>query len=119
MMTLAFWCYMCFEAYHTAKKRQLGFPVEEWSSLLGPAPRTGALPIGPIILIGIGVAGGLYGPRIISEASARNGWLGRAARKFQRLRSFALFRSPGDRAVVRGIDGTPPRRHGSGAPAGN
>ena len=55
MMTIAFWCYMAFEAYHTAKKRQLGLPVEEWSSLLGPAPHTGRLPLGPIILIGIGV----------------------------------------------------------------
>lgn len=55
MLTTAFWFYMAFEAYHTAKKRQLGIPVEEWSSLLGPAPRTGRVPIGPIILIGIGV----------------------------------------------------------------
>ena len=55
MVLTAFWFYMAFEAYHTAKKRRLGLPVEEWSSLLGPAPRTGRLPLGPIILIGIGV----------------------------------------------------------------
>jgi hypothetical protein len=55
MVLTAFWFYMAFEAYHTAKKRQLGLPVEEWSSLLGAAPRTGRLPLGPIILIGIGV----------------------------------------------------------------
>jgi hypothetical protein len=55
MLTTAFWFYMAFEAYHTAKKRQLGVPVEEWSSLLGPAPRTGRVPLGPIILIGIGI----------------------------------------------------------------
>ncbi len=55
MTMLAFYFYMPFEAYHTAKKRQLGVPIEEWSSLLGPAPQTGRLPLGPIILIGIGI----------------------------------------------------------------
>lgn len=55
MLTFAFWCYMPFEAYHTAKKRQLGVPVDEWSSLIAPQSRAGRLPIGPLILIGIGV----------------------------------------------------------------
>lgn len=55
MILSAFFFYMAFEAYHTAKKRQLGVPVEEWSSLLGPTPRTGRIPLGPIILIGIGI----------------------------------------------------------------
>lgn len=55
MVLTAFWFYMAFEAYHTAKKRQLGVPVEEWSSLLGPAPRTGRVPLGPVILIAIGI----------------------------------------------------------------
>jgi hypothetical protein len=55
MVMIAFWFYMAIEAYHTAKKRQLGAPVEEWSSLLGPTPQTGRLPLGPIILIGIGI----------------------------------------------------------------
>ena len=55
MLTFAFWCYMPFEAYHTAKKRQMGVPVDEWSSLMAPESRMGRLPIGPIILIGIGI----------------------------------------------------------------
>jgi hypothetical protein len=55
MLTCAFWCYMPFEAYHTAKKRQMGIPVDEWSSLMAPQSRAGRVPIGPIILIGIGV----------------------------------------------------------------
>lgn len=55
MLTFAFWCYMPFEAYHTAKKRQMGVPIDEWSSLMAPQSRAGRLPIGPIILIGIGV----------------------------------------------------------------
>ena len=71
------------------------------------------------LLIALAVAGGLYGPQIAAAASAPNGWLARAERKFQRLRTFALFRSRGDRAVLRGIDGTPPRRHAAGAPAGH
>jgi Domain of unknown function (DUF5668) len=55
MLICAFWCYMPFEAYHTAKKRQMGVPVDEWSSLMAPQSRAGRVPIGPIILIGIGV----------------------------------------------------------------
>jgi TM2 domain-containing membrane protein YozV len=55
MMMLAFIFYMAFEAYHTAKKRQLGLPAEEWSSLVGrPGPASRA-PVGPILLIVIGV----------------------------------------------------------------
>lgn len=55
MMMTAFLFYMAFEAYHTAKKRQLGLPLEEWSSLVNrPVPSSRA-PIGPILLIAIGV----------------------------------------------------------------
>ncbi len=57
-MVLATFCfYMPFEAYHTAKRRQLGMPVEEWSSLSrGPLPTaSGRTPVGPIVLIAIGV----------------------------------------------------------------
>jgi hypothetical protein len=45
---------MPFEAYHTAKKRQLGLPVDEWSSLAG-TDRFNRAPVGPIVLIAIGV----------------------------------------------------------------
>jgi hypothetical protein len=56
MMMAAFVFYMAFEAYHTAKKRQLGVPTEEWSSLAGgPAGPGSRAPIGPILLIAIGV----------------------------------------------------------------
>ncbi|HVZ85774.1 MAG TPA: hypothetical protein VHG72_02320 [Polyangia bacterium] len=71
------------------------------------------------LLIGTSVAAGLYGPRIAAAASSPDGWLARAERRFQRLRGFALFRSRGDRAVLRGLDGAPPRRHTAGATAGN
>jgi Domain of unknown function (DUF5668)/B-box zinc finger len=50
----AFVFYMPFEAYHTAKKKQLGVPVDEWSSLTGTS-RLNQAPIGPILLIAIGI----------------------------------------------------------------
>ena len=46
--------YMAFEAYHTAKRRQRGEPVDEFSSLF-PMRAQGGFPIGPILLIGAGV----------------------------------------------------------------
>ena len=54
MLLAAFWAYMAFEAYHTAKKRQSGELVDEFSSLFplrGPAAK---FPIAPILLIGFG-----------------------------------------------------------------
>ncbi len=51
----AFYFYMPFEAYHTAKKRLMGVPVDEWSSLVVLRGGSGRTPVGPIILIAIGV----------------------------------------------------------------
>jgi hypothetical protein len=51
----AFVFYMPFEAYHTAKRRQLGQPVEEFSSLIAQNRLASHTPIGPIFLIAIGV----------------------------------------------------------------
>jgi hypothetical protein len=47
--------YMPFEAYHTAKRRLLGQPVEEFSSLIAQSRFSSRTPIGPILLIVIGV----------------------------------------------------------------
>jgi hypothetical protein len=56
IMLAAFVFYMAFEAYHTAKKRQMGMPVTEWSSLAASQTRfTSRTPAGPIILIALGV----------------------------------------------------------------
>lgn len=46
--------YMAFEAYHTAKRRQLGLAVDEFSSIF---PNTGGpgTPVLPLLLIGLGV----------------------------------------------------------------
>jgi hypothetical protein len=55
LLVMIWYFYMPFEAYHTAKKRQLGQPVDEFSSIFPmQAPRTG-VPIGPIALILLGV----------------------------------------------------------------
>jgi hypothetical protein len=55
MLSGAFFFYMPFEAYHTAKKRQMGVPVDEWSSILPNSAFSGRFPIGPILLIILGV----------------------------------------------------------------
>ena len=49
-----FWIYMAFEAYHTAKKRQMRLPVDEFSSIV-PLRGGGGFPAGPVILIAAGV----------------------------------------------------------------
>ncbi len=56
-LLIAIWYfYMPFEAYHTARRRQFGQPVDEFSSLVRLRPRhmTGQ-PIGPIVLMALGV----------------------------------------------------------------
>jgi len=55
MMLMAFEFYMPFEAYHTAKKRRQGLAVDEWSSLIGDGRYSSRAPIGPIVLIAIGI----------------------------------------------------------------
>jgi len=58
MLIPAWIFYMAFEAYHTAKRRRLGHPVEEFSSLMPLHGRQGprsTFPVGPAVLIVIGV----------------------------------------------------------------
>lgn len=47
--------YMAFEAYHTAAKRLRGEPVDEFSSILTVGRAGRGFPIGPILLILMGV----------------------------------------------------------------
>jgi hypothetical protein len=55
-MLIAIWYfYMPFEAYHTARKRQLGQAVDEFSSLVPLRPVRTGFPLGPLVLIGLGV----------------------------------------------------------------
>lgn len=54
MMTALWFFYMAFEAYHTAKKRQQGLPVDEFSSIL-PLKNQAGSKAGPVVLIASGV----------------------------------------------------------------
>lgn len=53
MLIPGWFFYMAFEAYHTAKRRQLGMPVDEFSSIV-PLRKTG-FPVAPVLLIAVGV----------------------------------------------------------------
>jgi hypothetical protein len=54
MMIAAFVFYQAFEAYHTAKAKAAGQPVDEFSSIL-PLETKSGLPLAPIVLIGLGI----------------------------------------------------------------
>jgi hypothetical protein len=55
LMAVGWFFYMAFEAYHTARRRQLGQPVDEMSGLFSLPDGMQKLPIGPLILIGVGI----------------------------------------------------------------
>jgi hypothetical protein len=62
------------------------------------------------LLVGVAAGGVLLGPEI-----ARGGGILKAGkRKFEELRSYALFRSKGDKAVLRW--GEPPKGHAKKSP---
>ena len=61
--------YMAFEAYHTAKNRADGLPVEEFSSVI--PVRTDGPPIGPAVMIGLGIIFLLWCPRSRRKCKAR------------------------------------------------
>ncbi len=54
MLSAVFYFYMAFEAYHTARRRMLGEPVDEFSSLIDLRGR-GRVPLAPVLLIFLGV----------------------------------------------------------------
>jgi TM2 domain-containing membrane protein YozV len=57
-LLIAIWYfYMPFEAYHTARKRQLGEPVDEFSSVFPLRSHPTGFPMGPVVLI---VLGGIF-----------------------------------------------------------
>ena len=55
MLTGVWVFYMAFEAYHTARKRQSGEAVDEFSSLVPLRGRPSTFPVGPVILIAAGL----------------------------------------------------------------
>jgi hypothetical protein len=70
----AFVIYMPFEAYHTARLRQIGQPVEEWSSLTAPNQQGSRAPVGAILLIVIGVLFLLDTLRVIEFSQIGRFW---------------------------------------------
>jgi len=54
MLVIAWWAYMAFESYHTARKRQAGEPVDEYSSILDLSGGRSHLPVAGVLLIGLG-----------------------------------------------------------------
>jgi hypothetical protein len=55
LMLAAFFAYMAFEAYHTARRRQQGLIVDEFSSLFPMRGGATKFPVAPILLIVLGV----------------------------------------------------------------
>lgn len=55
MMIGAWVFYMAFEAYHTAKKRQMGKPVDEFSSIVPRHGQHSRFPLAPTVLIAVGL----------------------------------------------------------------
>jgi hypothetical protein len=55
-MMIGVWVfYMAFEAYHTAKRRQLGQPVDEFSSIVPRHGQHSRFPLAPTVLIVVGL----------------------------------------------------------------
>jgi uncharacterized membrane protein YfcA len=54
VLVAAWWFYMAFEAYHTARKRRAGEPVDEYSSILNLTGARNHVPLAGIVLIGLG-----------------------------------------------------------------
>lgn len=78
---------------------------------MGPRSRgLGLLRALVLLLAGVAVAGVVLAPRLAPSLLARDGYLARAKRKLEQLRSFALFRAKGDRAVLQAGDPPSKRR---------
>jgi hypothetical protein len=54
VLVMSWWAYMAFEAYHTARKRRAGEPVDEYSSILNVTGGRNHAPMAGIVLIGLG-----------------------------------------------------------------
>lgn len=54
MLLMAWIFYMAFEAYHTARKRRAGEPVDEYSGLLNLHGRPTNAPVAGIVLVALG-----------------------------------------------------------------
>lgn len=74
-MLIAVWVfYMAFEAYHTAKRRQLGQPVDEFSSILPRRGQPTRFPMAPTVLIAIGLIFLLHNLNILRISEMLRYW---------------------------------------------
>ena len=73
MMTMAFYVYMPFEAYHTARRRMTGEVVDEFSSIL-PLRAGIGFPVAPVLLIATGVVFLLHNLEIIRIGQLLRYW---------------------------------------------
>jgi len=55
MIAFAWWAYMVFEAYHTARKRRAGEPVDEYSSIIDLRGSREQVPLAALAMIILGV----------------------------------------------------------------
>jgi hypothetical protein len=55
VLVAAWWFYMAFEAYHTARKRRAGEPVDEYSSIFNLSGGRNHIPVAGIALVVLGV----------------------------------------------------------------
>src|SRR5579872_4230140 len=55
ILLMVWWFYMAMEAYHTARKRQAGEAVDEYSSLVDVHGHAGQVPVAGIALIVLGI----------------------------------------------------------------
>lgn len=78
--------------------------------MAGVGPRRFGLLVVVSFLVAVSIGGVVLAPQLAPSLLARNGALARAKRKLVALRAFALFRAPGDRAVLHA--GDPPPRAG-------
>ena len=74
-MMIAVWVfYMAFEAYHTAKRRQLGQPVDEFSSIVPRSGHPNRFPLAPTVLIAVGLLFLLHNLNIIRIGELLRYW---------------------------------------------
>lgn len=74
LLIAVFFAYMAMEAYHTARKRAAGLPVDEWSGLLPSASGGTGRSAGALILILLGVAFLLNNMGVFSLGSLLQYW---------------------------------------------
>jgi hypothetical protein len=74
VLVAAWWFYMAFEAYHTARKRRAGEPVDEYSSILNLSGSRTHVPVAGVALIAVGVLLLLHTLDLIDLESVARFW---------------------------------------------